>query len=186
MSYDEIMKDGRGRMEKALSHLKDQMRAVRTGLASPAMVENIRVDYYGSPTPISQLGAISTPEPRMIAIKPFDASILEEMSKAIMKSDIGINPQSDGKILRLALPPLSGDQRKKIAAKVKDICEETRIAMRNARRDLNKAGDVAKKDGDLTEDDNRALHDEVQGLLKEYESKVASIQEKKSAEVLAV
>jgi ribosome recycling factor len=88
--------------------------------------------------------------------------------------------------LRLALPPLSGDQRKKIAAKVKDICEETRIAMRNARRDLNKAGDVAKKDGDLTEDDNRALHDEVQGLLKEYEGKVSGIQEKKSAEVLAI
>ena len=180
MNYDQIMKDGSERMEKALKHLKDQMRAVRTGLASPALVENIRVDYYGSPTPISQLGAISTPEPRMIAIKPFDPSILEEMSKAIMKSDIGINPQSDGKLLRLALPPLSGDQRKKIAAKVKDVCEETRIAMRNARRDLNKAADAAKKDGDLTEDDNHALHDEVQELLKKYEGMVGDIHEKKS------
>ncbi len=186
MDYDTVLLDTEDRMDKALGVLKDKYRGMRSGRANPGLVDSLRVDYYGSPTPISQLGAISTPEPRMIAIKPFDASILEEMSKAIMKSDIGINPQSDGKILRLALPPLSGDQRKKIAAKVKDVCEETRIAMRNARRDLNKAADVAKKDGELTEDDNRALHDEVQGLLKEYEAKVTSIQEKKSAEVLAV
>jgi len=186
MSYDEILKDGRGRMEKALKHLSDQLRSVRTGQASPALVENLRVDYYGSPTPINQLGSISIPEPRMIAIKPFDASILDEMAKTIMKSDLGINPQSDGKVLRLAMPQLSGDQRQKIAAKVKDICEETRIAMRNTRRDLNKAADAAKKDGALTEDDNRGLHGEIQSLLKEFEGKVGEVHEKKSAEVLSV
>ena len=186
MSYDEIVKDGRGRMDKVLKHLADQMRAVRTGQASPALVENLRVDYYGSPTPINQLGSISVPEPRLIAIKPFDPSILEELSKTIMKSDLGINPQSDGKVLRLAMPQLSGDQRKKIAAKVKEMCEEARIALRNPRRDLNKSADAAKKDGDLTEDDNHALHDEIQEILKEFEGKVGDVQEKKTAEVMEV
>ena len=186
MSYDEIVKDGRARMDKVLQHLSDQMRAVRTGQASPALVENLRIDYYGSPTPINQLGSISVPEPRLIAIKPFDPSVLEAISKTIMKSDLGINPQSDGKVLRLAMPQLSGDQRKKIAAKVKDMCEETRIALRNTRRDLNKSADASKKAGDLTEDDNRALHDEIQEVLKEFEGKVGQVQEKKTAEVLEV
>jgi len=186
MSYDEIVKDGRARMDKVLQHLSDQMRAVRTGQASPALVENLRIDYYGSPTPINQLGSISVPEPRLIAIKPFDPSVLEAISKTIMKSDLGINPQSDGKVLRLAMPQLSGDQRKKIAAKVKDMCEEARIALRNTRRDLNKSADAAKKGGDLTEDDNRALHNEIQEVLKEFEGKVGQVQEKKTAEVLEV
>ncbi len=186
MNYDEIVKDARARMDKVLKHLSDQLRAVRTGQASPALVENLRVDYYGSPTPINQLGSISVPEPRLIAIKPFDPSILEELSKTIMKSDLGINPQSDGKVLRLAMPQLSGDQRKKIAAKVKEMCEETRIALRNTRRDLNKSADAAKKDGELTEDDNHALHDEIQEILKEFEGKVGEVQEKKTAEVMEV
>ena len=186
MNYDEIVKDGRERMEKVVKHLSDQMRAIRTGQASPALVENLRVDYYGSPTPINQLSSISVPEPRLIAIKPFDPSVIEEISKTIMKSDLGINPQSDGKVLRLAMPQLSGDQRKKIAAKVKDMCEETRIALRNTRRDLNKSADASKKAGDLTEDDNRALHDEIQEVLKEFEGKVGEVQERKTAEVLEV
>ena len=186
MNYDEIVKDARERMDKVVKHLSDQLRSVRTGQASPALVENLRVDYYGSPTPINQLGSISVPEPRLIAIKPFDPSILEELSKTIMKSDLGINPQSDGKVLRLAMPQLSGDQRQKIAAKVKEMCEETRIALRNTRRDLNKSADAAKKGGDLTEDGNHDLHDEIQGILKEFEGKVSEVQEKKTAEVLEV
>jgi ribosome recycling factor len=186
MNYKEIVKDGRERMDKVMKHLADQMRAVRTGQASPAMVENIRVDYYGSQTPISQLGSISVPEPRLIAIKPFDGSILDAISKAIMKSDLGINPQSDGKVLRLTMPQLSGEQRQKIAAKVKDMCEETRIALRNTRRDLNKSADAAKKDGELTEDANHDLHDEIQELLKEYEGKIGAVQDNKTKEVLEV
>ena len=109
MGYNEILKDANDRMDKAVGHLQDMLRAVRTGQATPALVENIRVDYYGTPTPVSQVGSISIPEPRTIMIKPFDASILNELSKAILKSDLGINPQSDGKVLYSAgLAPPQG------------------------------------------------------------------------------
>ncbi len=184
MSYKEIMDEGKDRMDKAVKHLQDMLRSVRTSQASPALVENIRVDYYGTPTPIGQLGSISVPEPRQLMIKPFDGGVLMEMSKAIQKSDLGINPQSDGKVLRLTLPQLSGEQRKKYAAKVKEMCEEARVAMRNSRRDLNKLADQGKKDGDLTEDDNRQLHDEIQKLLKDSEGRIDTILDRKTKEVL--
>jgi ribosome recycling factor len=186
MGFTEIRKDAEARMDKALAHLQDMLRAVRTSQASPALVENIRVDYYGTPTPISQLGSISIPEPRQLMIKPFDASILQDVSKAILKSDIGINPQSDGKVLRLTLPQLSGEQRKKYAAKVKEMCEEARIAMRNTRRDLNKSADAAKKDGELTEDENTKLHDEIQKLLKDFEGRIDAVQDKKTTEIMEI
>lgn len=186
MSVDGILKETRDRMDKAVKHLQDMLRSVRTGQASPALVDNIRVDYYGTPTPISQLGSISIPEPRQILIKPFDASLLTEISKAIMKSDLGINPQSDGKVLRLQLPQLSGDQRKKYAAKVKEMCEEARIALRNVRRDMNKTADAEHKSGALTEDVNKKLHDDIQKLLKDHESTVDGVQEKKTHEIMEV
>jgi len=186
MSYKAIHTEATTRMERAVKHLQDLLRSVRTSQASPALVENIRVDYYGTPTPISQLGSISIPEPRQLMIKPFDGSILPEIGKAIQKSDLGINPQSDGKVLRLTLPQLSGEQRKKYASKIKEMCEEGRIAMRNTRRDLNKLADQGKKAGDLTEDENRQLHDEIQKILKNYEGKVDTILEKKTKEVMEV
>jgi ribosome recycling factor len=119
-------------------------------------------------------------------IKPFDASALNEISKAIMKSDLGIQPQSDGKVLRLTMPPLSGEQRKKYAAKVKEMCEESRVAMRNVRRDMNKHADTLMKSGEVTEDENRKLHDEIQELLKQYEARVGEVQDKKTAEIMEV
>jgi len=183
MNYKEIVKEAKLRMDKAVKHLQDLLRSVRTSQASPALVENIRVDYYGTPTPIAQLGSISVPEPRQLMIKPFDGSILTEMSKSIQKSDLGINPQNDGKVLRLVLPQLSGEQRKKYAAKVKEMCEEARVALRNTRRDLNKMADQAKKDGELTEDENKTLHDEIQKLLKEFEGNVDVVLDKKTKEV---
>ena len=186
MSYQTVVKDSRERMEKALHHLQDVLRTIRTSRASGALVEGIRVDYYGTPTPISQMASISVPEPRQIMIKPFDGSILGEMAKAIMKSDLGIQPQNDGKVLRLTMPALSGEQRKKYATKVKELCEEARIAMRNARRDMNKHADQMLKSGELTEDENKKLHDEIQKLLKEYEDKVTQVQDKKTVEIMEV
>lgn len=186
MNYDEIKKDAKDRMDKAVKHLQEMLRSVRTGQASPALVENMRVDYYGTPTPISQLASISAPEPRQLVIKPFDPSVLGELEKTIQKSDLGINPASDGKVLRLTLPQLSTEQRSKYAAKVKEMCEEGRIALRNTRRDLNKAADQSKKDGDLTDDDNHRLHEEIQNLLKEYEGKIGSIQDRKTEEIMSV
>ena len=166
--------------------MADQLKTIRTSRASPALVDNIRVDYYGQMTPISQMAQISIPEPRQIMIKPFDGSALQEISKAIQKSDLGIQPQSDGKVLRLTMPPLSGDQRKKYAGRVKELCEEARIALRNVRRDQNKHADGLWKDGKLTEDENKKLHDDIQKMLKEHEDKVQQLQDKKTAEVMEV
>lgn len=184
MSYQSVTTETKDKYEKAIAHLQQLLRGLRTGRASASLVENIRVDYYGTPTPIGQLASISIPEPRGIAIKPFDPSILKDISKAVMKSDLGIQPQDDGKLLRLTLPPLSGEQRNKYVAKVKEFCEETRVAMRNSRRELNKQADQMKKDSTITDDENHQLHDEIQESLKKYEGKVDEMMKAKTAEIL--
>lgn len=186
MSQQVIVKDSREKMEKALHHVAEQLKSIRTSRASAALVDHIKVDYYGVPTPIAQMASISIPEPRQILIKPFDGSVLKEIGKAIMKSDLGINPQDDGKVLRLTMPPLSGDQRKKYATRVKEICEESRIALRNVRRDMNKHAEAELKSGGLTEDQSKKLHDEIQKMLKEFEDKISGLQDKKTAEIMEV
>ncbi len=183
MSTNAILDDGHGRFEKALAHLKDQLKRIRTGRASSALVENLRVDYYGTQTPLSQMAQISIPEPRQILIKPFDASALKELMKVLSQSDIGGAPQNDGKVLRITLPPLSGEQRQKFAAKVKEMCEEARVSLRNSRRDLNKHVDTLHKEGGLTEDEHKKLQVQVQDLLKEYEKKVDETQKAKVTEI---
>ena len=184
MSYDSVTKDAKDRMEKALGHTKDMLKNIRTSRASSALVEHVRVDYYGTPTPLSQIAQTTVPEARTLAIKPFDAGVIKEIERALMKSDLGISPESDGKIIRLTMPPLSGDQRKKYAAKAKDFGEEGRVSLRNIRRDANKEADALQKKSEITEDDNRDLQDEIQKMLKEYEGKVAEAQDKKSKEIL--
>jgi len=183
MAYQAVVKDGRDRYEKTLTHLKDQLMRIRTGRASTALVDNVKVDYYGTATPISQLASVSIPEPRQILIKPFDPSILKEISRAILQTDLGSAPQDDGKVLRLVLPPLSGEQRKKYGVKVKEMCEEARVALRNTRRDLNKHSDQMEKSGELTKDENHKLHEEIQSLLKEYEAKVDETLKRKVEEI---
>lgn len=183
MTSDAIVNETKASMEKALHHLQEVLRGVRTARASTALVDNIKVDYYGTMTPINQMAAVSIPEPRQIVIKPFDAGAMDGISKSIMKSDLGITPQNDGKVLRLQMPPLSGEQRDKYAAKVKDMCEDARIAMRNGRREMNKKADAEQKSGDLTEDDNRKVHERIQEILKEYEAKLDDVQDKKIAEI---
>jgi ribosome recycling factor len=183
MNTKTVLDDGRGRFEKALTHLRDQLKKIRTGRASSALVESLRVDYYGTMTPISQMAQISIPEPRQILIKPFDASALKELMKVVSQSDLGAAPQSDGKVLRITLPPLSGEQRTKFAAKVKEMCEEARVSLRNSRRDLNKHVDGLHKEGGLTEDEHKKLQTQVQDLLKEYEKKVDETQKAKVTEI---
>lgn len=184
MAYAETIKETKQRYDQALAHMTEMLRGIRTGRASSALVDNIRVDYYGTPTPISQLAAVTIPEARLIVIKPFDASILKEVEKALSKSDLGAAPQDDGKVVRITLPPLSGEQREKFAHKVKDLCEEGRVAMRNVRRDMNKHADQLKKDGTLTEDEHHKLQDEIQQLLKDWEKKVDTVYEHKVAEIM--
>lgn len=180
---DDILKDVRDRMGKAVAHYEDELRGVRTGRASPGLVEGIKVDYYGSPTPVKQLATISIPEPRQIVVKPYDASVTGEVEKAILKSDLGITPQSDGKIIRLNLPPMSQEQREKTVARVKDMAEECRVSVRNIRRDGNKQADQAGKEKLLSEDDVKSLQSEIQDETKKAEKEIDEVLKKKSDEI---
>ncbi|MCG3135204.1 MAG: Ribosome-recycling factor [Planctomycetes bacterium] len=184
--FDDILLETEEKMDKAVEHLAHAFRGIRTGRASPGLVDGIRVDYYGSPTPLTHMASISIPEPRLIMIKPFDASGIQEVVKAIQKSELGITPQSDGKIIRLVLPPLSEERRKQLSAMVKDKAEEARVAIRNVRRDGNKQAKAAFDEGKLPADDEVKLTEEIQNLTKQYEGKVDDLLSKKTKEILEV
>ena len=186
MDYDAILLDTSEKMDHSVTHLQGELRGLRTGRATPALVDGIRVDYCGSATPLSQLAQISVPEPRQIVIKPFDASQVAEVSKAIQSSDLGINPTVDGKILRLAIPPLSEERRKKMVSLVKEKAEAAKVSIRNVRRDGNKHADTAKKDGDMSEDDLKKIKDDVQELTKTHEAKVDEMLSAKVKELMEV
>jgi len=184
--YDLIIEDLKAKTEKTVKHLRDQLASIRTGRASPALVDTLRAEYYGTPTPLNQIAHISVPEARQLLIKPFDASpdVMKEIEKAIQKSNLGLQPQSDGKAIRLNLPPLSGEQRQNLVAKVKDLIEQNRVALRNERRDANKSADQMKKDGDLTEDQCKRAHDVIGKELKALEGQLDDAFKNKSKEIL--
>src|SRR5947199_7233714 len=171
MTHEEILFDGEERMEKASNVLRDELRGLRTGRATPALVDSIRVEYYGSPTPLKQMAQISTPDPQQIVIRPFDQSVLKEIEKAIRSSDLGMSPNNDGKMIRLTVPPMSGEQRQKLVTRIKKSSEDAKVACRNIRRDANKQFDQAEKNKEMTEDERDKGKDEVQRLLKQYEDK---------------
>src|SRR3954465_296741 len=153
MSIEEIVLEAEERMEKSVALLGDQLRGVRTGRANIGLVDSIRVDYYGSSTPLKQLANLSTPEPQQILIRPFDQTVVGDIVKAIQASDLGLTPNSDGKAIRLNVPSLSVEQRKKLVSRVKDLSEEARVAIRNIRRDANKQAEQEQSEKILTEDD---------------------------------
>jgi ribosome recycling factor len=184
MTSDEILLDGEERMEKAANVLRDELRGLRTGRATPALVDSLRVEYYGSPTPLKQLAQISTPDPQQIIIRPFDQGCLKDIEKAIRSSDLGMAPNNDGKMIRLTVPPMSGEQRQKMVARIKKSAEEAKVSLRNIRRDANKHFDQAEKNKEMTEDERDKGKEEVQDLLKRYEDKVTEMADKKSKEVL--
>src|SRR6516162_5952624 len=180
MTSEEILFDAEERMEKAVNVFRDELRGLRTGRATPALVDHIRVEYYGSPTPMKQLAQISTPEPQQIVIRPFDQSCLKDIEKAIRASDLGMSPNNDGKMIRLTVPPMSGEQRQKMVARIKKSAEEAKVAIRNIRRDANKHLDQAEKAKALTEDERDKGKEEVQTLLKKFEDKISEMADKKS------
>lgn len=186
MSIEEIALEAEERMEKSIGLLADQLRGVRTGRANVGLVDSIRVEYYGSPTPLKQLANLSTPEPQQILIRPFDQTVLGEIIKAIQTSDIGLTPNTDNKVIRLNVPSLSVEQRKKLVGRVKDLAEEARVAIRNIRRDANKQADNEQSEKLMTEDELETTKEEIQALTKRFEGKVNEMAEKKSAEVLDV
>src|SRR5499427_5385264 len=184
MSSDEILLDAEERMEKAVNVLRDELRGLRTGRATPALVDSLRIEYYGSLTPLKQMAQISTPDPQSIVIRPFDQSALKEIEKAIRSSDLGMSPNNDGKLIRLQVPPMSGEQRQKMVTRIKKLAEEAKVAIRNVRRDANKAFDQAEKAKEMTEDERDKGKEDVQELTKKYEDRVTEMADKKGKEVM--
>jgi len=188
MTPDSILKDAEQRMDQAIEHLKGEMRGMRTGRASTALVEYLKADYYGSPTELKALASISVPEPTQILIKPFDAGAMHEIQKALELSDLGLNPMIDGKQIRVNIPTLSTERRKQLVGHVKKMAEETKVSIRNVRRDANKHSDQLKKaaDSHCSEDEIETLKKEIQDVLKKHEGKVDEITTAKSAEIMTV
>jgi len=184
MGIDDILLETEEKMEGAVAHLAQELRGMRSGRASPALVDGLRVDYYGAMTPLSQMAQIGCPEPRLIVIKPFDASAIPGIEKAIRTSTLALNPMSDGKVIRLNIPPLSEERRKQLVKHVKELGETANVAIRNVRRDGNKAADAAFNDRSMTEDQLDQAKESVQELTKAYEGKVKDLVDKKSAELM--
>jgi ribosome recycling factor len=184
MTNDEILLDTEERMEKAITKLKDDLTGIRTGRANPGLVDSLRVDVYGSPTPIKQIASVSAPEPQQIVIRPFDPSTIKDIEKGIIASDLGLTPQSDGKVIRLNIPALSGEVRKTMVGRTKELAEEAKVAIRNVRRDGNKHADQSEKDKTMSEDDCESLKKEIQDLTKTYEDHANALAKSKEAEVM--
>lgn len=184
MTADEVLLDVEERMEKAVDVLKHALSGIRTGRANPGLVDSLRVEVYGAPTPIKQLASVGAPEPNQIVIRPFDPTTLKDIEKAIQASGLGFNPLNDGKLLRLIVPPLSTEMRRKLVARIKELSEEAKVAIRNVRRDGNKVVDQSEKDSVMTEDDAAKTKDEIQELTKNYENKVGELAKNKEAEVM--
>jgi ribosome recycling factor len=184
MTADEILLDVEERMEKAVGVLRSALAGIRTGRANPGLVDSLRVEAYGSPTPLKQIASVGAPEPNQIVIRPYDPGTLKDIEKAIQASDLGFNPQNDGRIIRLSVPPLSTEVRRKMVNRVRELVEETKVAIRNVRRDGNKTADQAEKDKDLSEDDRDEVKEQIQDLTKQYENQAAEMAKAREKEVM--
>ncbi|HYC76119.1 MAG TPA: ribosome recycling factor [Planctomycetota bacterium] len=185
-STETAFKETKDKMAKAVAHLEEEMRGIRTGRASPGLVEGIPVEVYASHQPIKNVAQIAIPDARTISIKPFDTSIVKDIERAIQASSLGVNPSVDGKTIRINLPPLSEDRRKQLVAHVKQICEAQRVALRNLRRDVLKHAEKAYAAHEITEDAWKKFDKQVSDHLKETEKKIDDVFKKKSEEVLTV
>jgi len=183
MSADEILMDAEERMEKAISVLGDNLSGIRTGRATPGLVDSIKVEVYGSMQPLKQLASIGTPEPQQIVVRPYDAGTIKEIEKAIVAGDLGLNPQNDGRMIRLNVPPLSTEVRKKMVSRIKELSEDAKISIRNIRRDANKAADNAEKAKEVSEDDRDKIKEEIQELTKKFEAQATEMAKARETEV---
>lgn len=180
MAYP-IIETSTQKMDKVIDHLKDELSTIRTGMASPAMLNHVEVDYYGTPTPVNQIAGISIQEGRIIVIKPYDRSSLKDIERACNEADLGIAPQNDGTVIRLTVPQLTGETRKEMAKKVGKIAEDCKVQIRNIRRDANQ---VVKKDKEMDEDTQKDCENEVQKLTDKYVKKIDELAKAKEKEVL--
>lgn len=185
MSMEEY-KNIEEKMKKTINVLRNELNTVRAGRANSSILDRIMVDYYGAPTPINQLGAISIPEPRVIMIQPWDAQILKEIEKEIQKSDIGINPNNDGKVIRLIFPPLTEERRKELTKVAKKYGEDSKVAIRSIRRDGIEKMKSMKKNSEITEDDLKNAEKDIQNFTDKYIAEIDKIVELKEKEILEV
>ncbi|RLA78236.1 MAG: ribosome recycling factor [Deltaproteobacteria bacterium] len=183
---EEVLKDCEGRMKKAVGALERDLSKVRTGRASVALVDDIKVEYYGTPTPIKQLATISVPESRLIVIQPWDTSIIGEIEKAILKSELGMTPSNDGKVIRIPIPRLTEERRRELVKLVRKMGEGSRVAIRNIRRDAIEKLRRMEKDKEISQDELRHYQNEVQKLTDKYIEKVEELIEGKEKEIMEI
>ncbi len=182
MDYSEIKE----KMNKSIDSLNEKFSEVRAGRANPAILNKVKIDYYGTPTPINQVAGVSVPEARLIVIQPWDMSVLKEIEKAILASDIGINPNNDGKVIRLAFPELNEERRKELVKDIKKMAEECKVAIRNSRRDGMDLAKKLQKDGDITEDELKQAENEIQNLTDKSIEEIDKMLENKEKEIMSI
>jgi len=183
---EKIVNDAKNRMDGAIEVLKGELSTLRAGRANPALLDKIQVEYYGVPTPLNQVGNISAPEPRLLLVQPWDKSIIGEIEKAILKSDLGLNPNNDGNVIRIAIPQLTQERRQELVKFVKKKGEEAKVSVRNVRRDANEQLKKEEKNGDISEDDLRGTLDDVQETTNKHIEMIDQVVEHKEAEVMEV
>jgi len=181
---DEINQETRERMEKSITALNNELKRIRTGRASLSLLEGIRADYYGTSTPLNQMATLAVPESRLITIQPWDTTVIKDIEKAILKSDLGLTPSNDGKIIRIAIPPLTEERRKELVKVIHKMCEESKVAVRNIRRDSNELIKGLKKDGDVSEDDSFKAQDTIQEVTDGFTRRIDDIYSEKEKEIL--
>jgi len=183
---NEVKQELKKKMEDAISAMKQSLSRIRTGKASVSLLDGIMVDYYGTQTPINQLATLSTPEPRLIAVQPWDKGALASIEKAILKSELGLNPNNDGKIIRIPIPPLTEERRKELVKMVKKTAEEFRVEIRNHRREANTMLKDMEKEKEITKDDLKKALDDVQELTNKYMKKIDEVSEEKEKEIMEI
>jgi ribosome recycling factor len=181
---EETCQETQDRMAKTIAALTGELKRIRTGRASASVLDGIRVDYYGTLTPLNQMATIAVPESRLLTIQPWDATVIKDIEKAILRSDLGLTPSNDGKLIRIAIPPLSEERRKELVKLVQKTGEEHKVAVRNIRRDANELIKGFKKDGDISEDDAFKAQDRIQKITDEYIERVDAICKTKEKEIL--
>ena len=181
---DEIYQEANESMGKTVAALKNELQRIRTGRASLSILDGIKVDYYGTPTPLNQMATLAVPEGRLITIQPWDVSVIKDIEKAILKSDLGLTPANDGKILRISIPPLTEERRKDLVKLVHKMCEDHKVSVRNVRRDSNELLKSLKKDGDVSEDEAFKAQDEVQKITDEHIKLIDECYTNKEKEIL--
>jgi len=184
MNVDDILLDTEERMEKAINVLKKSLAGVRTGRANPKLVDSLRAEVYGSATPIKQIATVGAPEPTQIVIRPYDPGTIKDIEKAILASELGLNPQNDGRLIRINIPPLSTEVRRKMVTRIKELAEEAKISIRNIRRDGNKAAEQAEKAKGISEDERDDVKQQIQDLTKKYEGQASDLAKAREAAVM--